>query len=486
MNIRDDLVLKDIHEGYLVGGSIRDLLTKNCEFYDRDISIKGAEQFARKIATKFDATFITLDNENKIYRVVLKDKVNYLDISELQGSSIEEDLKRRDFSINAIAYDLADDKFIDVTGGLNDIKNKVLRHIDEKNFEDDPLRVLRAFRFYAITGFTMTPELESALKKYMPLALNPAKERINYEIMKLFGGSFTADTLLKMDDFGILEKIFPCVIDMKKVPPNSHHHLDLIHHVIETVKQIEIIYTNLSCLEKEHMDTIDFGGFPRINHLKLAGFLHDIGKFSTWTIEGGEGGKYGGKCKEGICNGNKFECLYDKPECKECNVRHRFIKHDDVGSKMVVPLLKDLKFSKKQIEYISSMIKNHIYPSNVIAAPELSEKVMMRYIRKMEENVIDNIILAKADRLSARGADITEEIINTNLSGLQKLLDFYLYNKDSLKPLPKLIDGTEIMELLGIKQSPRLGEIIKLMKEAQLNGDINTKDEAIEFVKNFK
>ena len=485
MNIRDDLVLKDIHEGYLVGGSIRDLLTKNCEFYDRDISIKGAEQFAREIAAKFDATFITLDNENKIYRVVLKDKVNYLDISELQGSSIEEDLKRRDFSINAIAYDLAGDKFIDVTGGLNDIKNKVLRHIDEKNFEDDPLRVLRAFRFYAITGFTMTPELESALKKYMPLALNPAKERINYEIMKLFGGSFTADTLLKMDDFGILEKIFPCVIDMKKVPPNSHHHLDLIHHVIETVKQIEIIYTNLSCLEKEHMDAIDFGGFPRINHLKLAGFLHDIGKFSTWTIEWGEGGKYGGS-KEGICNGNKFECLYDKPECKECNVRHRFIKHDDVGSKMVVPLLKDLKFSKKQIEYISSMIKNHIYPSNVIAAPELSEKVMMRYIRKMEENVIDNIILAKADRLSARGADITEEIINTNLSGLQKLLDFYLYNKDSLKPLPKLIDGTEIMELLGIKQSPRLGEIIKSMKEAQLNGDINTKDEAIEFVKNFK
>lgn len=486
MNIRDDFVLKNIHEGYLVGGSIRDLLTKNCEFCDRDISIKGAEQFAQKIAAQFDATFIILDSENKIYRVVLKDKINYLDISELQGSSIEEDLKRRDFTLNAIAYNLANDTFIDVTGGLDDIKNKILRHIDEKNFEDDPLRVLRAFRFYAVTGFSMTTELESALKKYMPLALNPAKERINYEIMKLFGGSFTADALLKMDDFGILERIFPCATEMKKVPPNSHHHLDLIHHVIETVKQIEIIYTNLSCLEKEHMDTVDFGGFPRINHLKLAGFLHDIGKFSTWTIE--EGKSKGGKSrgKYGICNDNKFECLYDKPECQECNVRHRFIKHDDVGSKMVVPLLRDLKFSKKQIEYISCMIKNHIYPSNVIAAPELSEKVMMRYIRKMGENVVDNIILAKADRLSARGIEITEEVINTNLSGLQKLLDFYLYKKDSLKPLPKLIDGTEIMELLGIKQSPFLGEIINSLKEAQLNGDINTKEGAIKFVKEFK
>ena len=453
MNIRDDFVLKEINEGYLVGGSIRDLFTKHCVFCDRDISIKGAENFARKIANKWDGTFIELDHENKIYRVVLPDKINFLDISELQGNSIEEDLKRRDFTINAIAYDLANNEFIDVTGGLKDLKNKVLRHIDDKNFEDDPLRILRAFRFYAVTGFKMTIELKKALKKYLPLALNPAKERINYEIMKLFGGDFVSGALLKMDEFGLLEKIFPCVTEMKKVPPNTHHHLDLFHHVVETVRQIEILYNKISGFEKEHLDAIDFGGFPRINHLKLAGFLHDIGKFSTWTIE--EGG------------------------------RHRFIKHDDVGSKMVVPLLRDLKFSKKQIEYISCMIKNHIYPSNVIVAPSLNDKVMMRYVRKMGDNVIDNIILAKADRLSARGVDITEEIVNANISGLDKLLDFYLSKKDSLAPLPKLIDGREIMEILNIKPSPKLGEIINAINEAQLNGDITTHEEAVNYIKNL-
>ena len=453
MNIRDDFVLKEINEGYLVGGSIRDLFTKNCVFCDRDISIKGAENFARKIANKWDGTFIELDSENKIYRVVLPDKINFLDISELQGNTIEEDLKRRDFTINAIAYDLTNDKFVDVTGGLKDLENKVLRHIDDNNFEDDPLRILRAFRFYAVTGFKMTIELENALKKYLPLALNPAKERINYEIMKLFGGDFASSTLLKMDEFGLLEKIFPCVTEMKKVPPNTHHHLDLFHHVVETVRQIEILYNKISGFEKEHLDAIDFGGFPRINHLKLAGFLHDIGKFSTWTIE--------------------------------VSGRHRFIKHDDVGSKMVVPLLRDLKFSKKQIEYISCMIKNHIYPSNVIVAPSLNDKVMMRYVRKMGDNVVDNIILAKADRLSARGVDITEEIVNTNISGLDKLLDFYLSKKDSLAPLPKLIDGREVMELLDIKPSPKLGEIINAVNEAQLNGDILTHEDAVRFVLNW-
>lgn len=448
MNIKDDFVLKNINEGYLVGGAIRDfLMGKNS--VDRDIAIVGAEDFAKKI----DGTFIVLDEVNKIYRVVLEDKINYLDISELQGGSIEEDLLRRDFTINAIAYDLKKEEFVDVTGGLNDLKNGVLRHIKDENFEDDPLRILRAFRFAAVTGFKMAEELKGAINKYKHLAFNPSKERIMYETIKLFGGKYASKTLLLMDEFGLLEELIPYVKEMKKVPPNTHHHLDLFHHVIETVRNIEELYENAPEEVKAHLDQIDFGGFPRINHLKLAGFLHDIGKFSTWTIE--ESG------------------------------RHRFIKHDDVGSKMCVQFLRNLKFSKKQIEYISCMIKNHIYPSNVVAAPDLNDKVMMRYLRKMEDNVIDNIILAKADRLSARGEAITEEIITTNLSGLDKLLNFYLEKRETMQPLPKLLSGFEVMEIKGIKQSPLLGRIIKALNEAQINGDVNTKDEAIEYVKNF-
>ena len=211
MNIKDDFILKDINEGYLVGGSVRDFYLGKKNLVDRDIAIKNAEAFAQKIAKKLDATFITLDSENKIYRVVLKDKINYLDISELQGESIEEDLKRRDFTINAIAYDLKENKIIDITGGLKDLENHILRQISNKNFEEDPLRILRAFRFLAVTGFDMGAELSNGLKKYMPLAMQPAKERINYEIMKLFGGNYTSKTLLKMDEFGLLEQIFPCV-----------------------------------------------------------------------------------------------------------------------------------------------------------------------------------------------------------------------------------------------------------------------------------
>ena len=456
MNIKDDFILSKINEGYLVGGSVRDALMGK-SFVDRDIAIKGAEAFSKKLAEEFNATFIVLDPEYKIYRLVLEDKINYLDISEIQGginATIEEDLVRRDFTMNAIAINLANGEIIDPFNGEKDIENKIIRHIKDSNFEEDPLRILRAFRFSATTGFDLSEEVKACINKYKHLLFNPAKERINYELMKLFGGCHCSKTLLKMDEFGILEELFPQVKEMKQVPPNTHHHLDLFHHVIETVRNIEELYQCATTEEKAHLDSVDFGGFPRINHIKLAGFLHDIGKFSTWTIEEDTG-------------------------------RHRFIKHDAVGAKMCVPYLRDIKFSKKQIEYISLMIKNHIYPSNVIIAPDLSEKVMMRYLRKMETNVIDNIILAKADRLSAQGEAITKEIVQENLEGLDKLLQFYLDKRDSLKPLPKLLDGIEIMEIKGIKQGAELGKIINELKEAQINGDVLTREDAIEFIKNL-
>ena len=104
----------------------------------------------------------------------------------------------------------------------------------------------------------------------------------------------------------------------------------------------------------------------------------------------------------------------------------------------------------------------------------------------MGDNVIDNIILARADRLSALGADVTDEMINNNLDGLETLLNFYLEKRETLEPLPKLLDGNEIMQILNIKPSPLLGEIVNALTEAQLNGDIVTKDDAVKFVLNTK
>ena len=439
---------------FLVGGTVRDYLL-NRPTYDRDLIVidEDARVFSENLAKTLDATFIPLDEENKIYRLVLKDKLNYLDITNPIENDLDKDLQRRDFTINALAMDINTGEILDKSGGKKDLEQGIIRMISEKNFDDDPLRILRAYRFQAGLGFDIENETLNAIKSRVELISKPAVERINVEILKLFEGKYTVKALFALDEVGLLDKLFPPMIDVKKVPPNSHHHLDLLHHSIEVVNQIQQLYEE-SCDEvKKELEKSDFGGASRLAHIKLVGLLHDIGKFSTWTIEE--------------------------------NDRHRFLKHDDVGSKMAEKMLKEMHFSKKQIEYISTQIRLHIYPSGVLQAPNLSEKHYMRYIRKMEGSVVDNIILAKADRLSAQGKDITKEILETNLSGLNKMLNYYLEIRDSLKPLPKLLDGNEVMEILEIKPSPVLGQIMEALHEAQISSDVTNKEEAILFVKDF-
>lgn len=437
---------------YLVGGFLRDCLLSR-ESCDIDVVVeKGkAGMLAKKLADTIDGYFIELDDVNKIYRVVFEDKINYVDIADCTGDCIEDDLKRRDFTINALAFDLIEDKIIDVCEGLKDLGKRVIKEISKENILDDPIRILRAFRFQSDLGFELSCDLESIIKEHGVLLNKTAKERVNVELVKLFAGKNVVETLHALNDFNVLELIFPQVIEMRKVPKNSHHHLPLLEHSIETVKQIQVFYDK-SCEEvKAHFDEEFSGGQKRFAYLCLAAFLHDVGKPSTWQIEPKTG-------------------------------RHRFIMHDSEGAKLIAPTLRGLKFSKKQIAYIQKLIKNHIYPAGVVTSDDASPKAYLRFYRKMEDEVIDLIALAFADRMSALGPEITPEMTSRNINGLDDLLAGYLAQKNQLAPLPKLLDGIQIMEILGITASPKLGEIIEKLKEAQISSEVNTIEEAIEFV----
>jgi tRNA nucleotidyltransferase/poly(A) polymerase len=459
--IKEDPILNNIasffqNELYLVGGSVRDILLGK-DYTDRDLIVtdEDAAAFSHKVAEFLDGVLIPLDEENKIYRIVLKDKINYLDITNPVENSLEKDIQRRDLTINAIAVNIRTGEIPEVCSSfISDVENKKLKAVSEQNFVDDPLRILRVFRFYSVLGFEIDDGLTKILKKHSGLISQPAKERVEYELMKLFDGEYCPLALIKMDECGLLELLFPFVKELKQIPPNLHHHLNLFEHSVEVVRQIGVMYSQSSASVKEHMDRVDFGGFSRLAHLRLAAFMHDIGKFSTWTIEEDTG-------------------------------RHRFIKHEDVGAKMCVPILKNLCFSNKQIEYISYIIKRHMYPSAVVGAPDLNDKVMMRFIRHSDDKVIDNILIAKADRLSARGEAVTDEMVEDNISSLDKLLNYYLEVKDTLAPLPKLLDGNEVMKILNITPSKQLGVIMEELKEAQISGSVVTKEDAVSFVKNI-
>ena len=420
------------YDAYLVGGYLRDLLSGEIS-PDRDIAIKcdNLAKLTKKIADELNGSFVELDPVNEIYRVVFGE--DYIDFAKLLNNNLDDDIKRRDFTINAIMYDINNEKFVDITGGKKDFEEKIIRTYKISNLSDDPLRMIRAIRFQAKFGFRIDDEIVNFIKENNSLILNVAPERVHQELIKTFEGKFLINALFSMDETGLLDVIFPFFKDIKKIPSNSHHHLDLFHHLIETTRNI------------------------RINkpELKLAAFIHDLAKPDCWTIE---------------------------PETG----RHRFIGHDELGAKKVVPFLKKIKFSNKEIEYISKMVQFHIYPSALMKDENVTERAIIRFIRKIGDDTLDLLELARADRLSARGPAVSDEMIEVNLSNLEKLKEKYFEISPKLKEMPKLVDGNEIMQILNLKPSPKLKEIIDEIKELQLEGKINNKKDAINFLKNYK
>lgn len=443
-------------ELYLVGGYIRDvLLERPC--YDRDYAIKGesASTFAKKVAEIFNGYYVLLDKDFDIARVIFPDKKNTLDFAACINQDITTDLSRRDYSINAIAYriDGRNSGLIDPFNGIEDINNSTIRALSEKNLADDPLRLLRAFRIASQLGFNIENNTLEYIKKNKTLIGQVSAERVNVELVKLLESAHSAANLLLMKNLEFLDEVIPDLASQRNIPPNLHHHLPLIEHSIETVRQIEL---NIKDMPEWFIERIysDFSvNIKIISLLKLAGLLHDIGKPSTWQID-----ELG---------------------------RHRFIKHEEIGAELAVETLKKLKFSKNAIKYITKLIRNHLYPSQLLRSDDISEKAQSRMFRKIGEETPEVILLAMSDRLSARGIEITEEVVNKNIKGLYWLLERYDESRKQENILPKLLSGHEIMEVFGMPRGKKVGEMVSVMKEAQINGEIATREEALTFLKGY-
>ncbi len=446
-------------EIYVVGGYIRDILLER-ECYDRDYAILGmpAIEFAKEVAAYFEGNFVLLDKVHDIARVVMPDKKTFFDFAGCVGGDIYTDLANRDYTINAVACRLEEGQceIIDPFNGQVDIKNKTIKAISEKNLVEDPLRLLRAFRLAAQFEFNIEENTITLIKKHHQLINNVALERVNTELVKLFEAENSAQNLVLMKETEILLDIFPELVPQKQVPPNLHHHLYLIDHSIETVRQVEIHLKNFPDWAKRHIYREFSTNIKTISLLKTAALLHDLGKPDTWSIDE--------------------------------NGRHRFIKHEEIGSEQAVEVLKRVKFSKNACKYITMLIKNHLYPSQLIreGLEKISDKAVMRFFRRITDNTPDLLLLALADRMSARGPEITGETIEKNIEGIYRLLEKYKESKEEVKNLPKLLTGKNVMEILDIPRGPYVGEILKKLKEEQISGNIASRKEAEEFVKMHK
>lgn len=462
--IRDALSPDEAIKLYLVGGMVRDALHKGTISDDIDMVSVGisAKTIGETLASKLNGRYVPLHedviNNNidwHIVRVVWwpdgRDEAPVsIDIADSIGGNIDEDLKRRDLTINAMAINLANSKLLDPYDGAEDLKNKRVKALSEDNLIDDPLRLLRVYRFAAqLNAKSIDPDTEQWVATHVSKLANVAPERLQQELMKLLATPNSAPWLQAMAGNGLLQTMMPEWHDLPNVPPNSHHHLRLDHHTLELVTQLENdVFAQLPDKWQQYLTSKPAPN--SCNHkaiITLACLLHDIGKPATHIIT-----------EEG---------------------RHTFYGHERVGEDITAVIAKRLKLPKHVSEPLKLLVRWHLYPCAF--GEDSPQKSIHRFYRRLGNWVPDVLILAMADRLATQGPDVTEADIKQAMDDCHFLLAGYPEFATQNQTLP-LVTGKDIMQALSLQPGPAIGQWVNAVRERQLLGELATRNDALNWL----
>jgi len=437
---------------YMIGGSVRDLLLGRSPT-DYDIAVTGnPEQFAKNLIAKSDGHLVRLGKPGRmIVRVISGDII--FDITSLNGTSIEDDLNQRDFSINAIAYDLYSEKIIDCLGGLQDLANKKVRMISKEIFKKDPVRLIRAYRIGACLNFEIEAKTATAITSNAKLLKNIAGERIRVELFTMLGTSTSYRYLSQMANSGLLTATFPDLDRLKGCFQNHHHHFDVFEHTMRAYGHLE---TLLNDPEKILPDTsAKIHQYIHKNKpalIKCAILLHDIGKPLMKTLDSSD------KC--------------------------HFYGHARKSADMAQKISQRLRFSNHERQFIDGIIRNHMKPLSLFTAYEkktLTQKGITRFYKKCGGYVPALLLAAIADTKAKQNT--LNEKNKAFESFLKKMIFEYFYHFQPLKDEPPLITGRDLIYVFGLTPSPLFRKILDLVDDAKLTKTIKNRSEALELIK---
>ncbi len=454
---------------YLVGGALRDLLSgrqkpgaRNWDF----IVMRDSLGFAEKLARILNGAYVVLDEESRTARVVLNREIpGYeLDFAAPKAPALAEDLSRRDFTVNTFCFDLRDAaaadriEVTDLYGGLADLRAKRIRMLKEKNFRDDPLRLLRGFSLAARLGFKIEKNTAAVLRKNSRRLRNVSPERIREELSKIFSAAQARPQVNEMALAGILDIIFPELAALKGLDQGKFHHLDAWEHSLETVSRLEKICRSLDkkipkkyvSMTGEYLQAPVGGGRSLVWILKLAALLHDIGKLQT-KIRGDDG-------------------------------RIHFYTHEKIGASTAREIGRRMKLSGREIKLLSDLVRYHLRPGQLVNRKP-SKKAKFRFFRDTADNAVALLLLALADRAAMRGPAAKNKNFVFLEEELYKMIcSFFKKKRNPRRQIP-LINGYEVMALTGAGSGPGIGRILKSLEEAQALGKIRTKKEATVYAK---
>lgn len=447
--VADDLARRFKEAGFtlaLVGGSVRDALLGRLG-NDLDFTTDARPEDVLKIVRPWaDAVWevgiafgtvgcqkdgyqieVTTYRSEAYDRTSRKPEVSY-------GETIEEDLVRRDFTVNAMAVALPEKEFIDPHDGLTDLAQGVLRTpgTPEQSFSDDPLRMMRAARFAAQLDFDVAPEVVAAMTAMADRIDIVSAERVRDELNKLVMGAHPRKGLTLLVETGLAERVLPELPALRLERDEHHRHKDVYEHSLTVLEQA-------IALETEGPDLI----------LRLSALLHDIGKPRT----------------------RRFES----------DGRVSFHHHEVVGAKMAKSRLTKLKYSNDDIKQITKLIGLHLR-FHGYGTGEWTDSAVRRYVRDAGDQLLRLHKLTRSDctTRNKRKANALQRAYD----GLEERIA-KLQEQEQLDAIRPDLDGNEIMKVLGIRPGPEVGQAYTHLLELRLEHGPMERDEAVAQLKKW-
>jgi poly(A) polymerase len=439
-----EVVSSENVEAYVIGGYVRDcLLKRDHSGKDIDVVVIGnGIEIARKVARKINSrikvsvfkSFGTAMFRHNNYEIefVGARKESYNRDSRkpvVENGTLLEDLKRRDFTINALAISINRDtlgEFLDPFGGKDDLKKKIIRTpLDpDKTFSDDPLRMMRAIRFATQLNFTIEVNTFSSISKNVERIKIVSAERIVIELNKIIMCEHPSRGFLLLEKSGLLASIFPELNNLKGVEKKEGNvHKDNFHHSIKVLDNISKYTDNL--------------------WLRWAALLHDIAKPVTkkYTSEAG----------------------------------WSFHGHEYLGAKMIPDIFRRLKLPlNEKMKYVQKMVDLHLRPI-ALSQEIVTDSAIRRLLFEAGDDIDDLMILCEADITSKNEAKKTRHLENFK-QVRNKLKE--IEEKDAITNFQPPIDGTEIIVSFGISPGKEVGIIKNAIRDAILDGIIPNEYEA--------
>ena len=436
---------------FLVGGSVRDLI-RGTTPWDYDIAVgTDPEGFARRIAERIHGRLVVLGKKRfSVYRVVSAHWI--LDVTSYKGRDICQDLLARDFTINSLACDLATGRIIDIAGGLEDLRNGVVRMASPAIFQKDPVRLIRAFRMASMLGFRIDPETLNIIGIQADLIATAAAERVLSELIRILANVDAFPILRQMADTRVLFHIIPEFDAIKNFFINKCDIYDSFNHSLKSVEALEgLLHLYETSLSPDAVDFIKKIEWRLRALLKLSVLLHNIAKPVSRSRD-----------EHGL---------------------PRDVGYTDRAAAMVQIIGRRLRLSNHDRQWVATLVQWQQDPRSLFLtcqgdikhqAPELG-----RFLRRWGESTPYLILLCLACHQASEDSNC--DWIPGFIDFLQDLLTDY-FKKMRQGCARPVLTGHNLIESFRLEPSPLVGQLLRRVRELQLAGDISDKEEAMAWV----